>query len=380
MSKSKIPPKVVLELWARAAGRCQKKGCNRTLFESMHAPESFNAAEMAHIIANLPNGPRGGEFESERLAKDANNLMLLCPSCHREIDKENNLDYYTVELLTNMKKEHESRIRLVTDITEDNLCHVITYYASIGDNETHFKDKRLKADLLPHYFTRSPHINLGMSGKYDRDNSPEYWKDEEYNLIKNFNKKVRPQIEDNKVYTFTVFALAPIPLLIKLGTLLDDKVKSVIYQKHRYPDTWKWMIENQDDFEYLVNYPKRNSDVIALNISLSGTITNDRIQTIFTDKNVDICTVTLNRPKLDFLSTQKQLDLFSSTFIEVLDKLKKTYGHKNELHIFPACPSSVAVEIGRRWLKKSDMKLIIYDENKSRGGFIKALEISSEYE
>ncbi|MDY0236327.1 MAG: SAVED domain-containing protein [Gudongella sp.] len=379
MSKTRIPPKVVLELWTRAAGRCEMRSCNKFLFDSVTSPESFNGAEMAHIIANLAKGPRGVEKESAKLAKDVNNLMLLCPSCHNEIDKSENLEYFTIELLTNMKKEHEDRIRLVTGITEDQDCHVITYYAGISDIDNFFTEKRIKSELLPDYFTHFPHINLGMSGRYDKDNTEKYWIDEENNLVNNFNKKVRPIIEENEVNSFAVFALAPIPLLIKLGALLDDKVSSAVYQKHRNPDTWKWLEEDIRDFDYKIIYPEKISNNIALNLSLSGTITDDRIQAVFPDKDIDICTLTIKNPNFDYLMTKEQLEIFSVKINQILDRLKEMYGHNNNLHVFPACPSSIAIEIGRRWFKKADLNLVIYDENRSKGGFIKAMEITSEY-
>jgi hypothetical protein len=38
-------------------------------------------------------------------------------------------------------------------------------------------------------------------------------------------------------------------------------------------------------------------------------------------------------------------------------------------------PIATAIELGRSWMPKADMPLIIYDENKSRTGFYKTIEI-----
>jgi allophanate hydrolase subunit 2 len=38
-------------------------------------------------------------------------------------------------------------------------------------------------------------------------------------------------------------------------------------------------------------------------------------------------------------------------------------------------PVSAAVELGRVWMPKADLPLVIYDQNTSLGGFVKALEI-----
>ncbi|MBR4963853.1 MAG: SAVED domain-containing protein, partial [Alistipes sp.] len=53
----------------------------------------------------------------------------------------------------------------------------------------------------------------------------------------------------------------------------------------------------------------------------------------------------------------------------------KTHHGCRELHIFPAMPVSAAIEFGRVWMPKADMPLVIYDQNKERGGFYKTITI-----
>ena len=58
-----------------------------------------------------------------------------------------------------------------------------------------------------------------------------------------------------------------------------------------------------------------------------------------------------------------------------MDKIKSTHGHNTTLHIFPAVPVSVAIEIGRTWMPKADMAMVLYDEIKERNGFVKAINM-----
>ena len=60
----------------------------------------------------------------------------------------------------------------------------------------------------------------------------------------------------------------------------------------------------------------------------------------------------------------------------MLNEIKLEYGSKMSLHIFPAMPIAAAVELGRYWMPKADMPLVIYDENKLNEGFFKAIEIN----
>lgn len=40
--------------------------------------------------------------------------------------------------------------------------------------------------------------------------------------------------------------------------------------------------------------------------------------------------------------------------------------------------NDTAVELGRVWMPKVDMGLIIYDQNSSLGGFVKAIEFENQ--
>jgi hypothetical protein len=59
----------------------------------------------------------------------------------------------------------------------------------------------------------------------------------------------------------------------------------------------------------------------------------------------------------------------------LFDKIKAEHGHDTVLHVFPAMPVAAAVEFGRIWMPKADMRMTIYDENKILGGFVSATDI-----
>jgi len=48
---------------------------------------------------------------------------------------------------------------------------------------------------------------------------------------------------------------------------------------------------------------------------------------------------------------------------QAIDKINQIHGC-DPLHIFPAIPVSAAVEMGKLWMNKGDMPLIVYDYNK----------------
>ncbi len=131
MSVSKIPDKVKYLLWTVSAGRCQYRGCNKPLHQDILTKKQFNSAYIAHIVADVPGGPRGDKTRSPQLADKLENLMLLCDTHHRLIDKID-VAGHSEAVLLKMKKEHEDRISIVTAIASDLQSHIVTYKANIG--------------------------------------------------------------------------------------------------------------------------------------------------------------------------------------------------------------------------------------------------------
>lgn len=65
--------------------------------------------EMAHIIADAPGGPRGSLSRDSEFLRSYENLILLCPNHHAQIDAD--VTTYTPEALIQLKAEHEAWVR-----------------------------------------------------------------------------------------------------------------------------------------------------------------------------------------------------------------------------------------------------------------------------
>jgi hypothetical protein len=101
-----IPSADIKVLWARAAGMCSNPDCREDITLTV-SNNTFNIGEMAHIIAKRPRGPRGIKHGGE---DDYSNLILLCPSCHRMVDKAPN-GHFSEKRLRQWKYDHEKDIR-----------------------------------------------------------------------------------------------------------------------------------------------------------------------------------------------------------------------------------------------------------------------------
>lgn len=375
MSVTNISLKNRYILWGKAAGRCQYRGCNKELYTDPLTKVEFNQAYIAHIVADVPGGPRGDVVRSALLKDDISNLMLLCDVHHRLIDIAD-VEGHPEPLLLEMKKEHEERIANVCSISDDRQSHIVTYNANIGAHTPNVQYSIISKHLLPDYYPAEPRtIDLGTVNTLNKDSDPKFWDNELHTLQQKFDRLLFPLLNSGEIKHISLFALAPMPLLIKLGVLLNDIYSIDVRQKRRNPDTWKF----DDDFDTEYHFIKSNEikDKVALKIELSDTITDDRITSVLGNE-VSIYSLRIDNPNNDFIQSRKQILDFGDKMKLIFREIKKLHGEEAILNIFPAMPASLAVQLGRVWMPKADLTMKIFDQNRLLGGFVEAIEIKHE--
>jgi hypothetical protein len=375
MAKTRIPSKTQIELWARAAGRCEYRGCNHDLVGDLIAGrEDGTFGFIAHIVADSPDGPRGDAIRSPQLARDIKNLMLLCATHHKGVDVDYLASHPEAVLLA-MKAEHEDRIAIVAGIDEDRASYVIRFAASIGTNSALVDTRSIFMAMPPdRHPAEGKTIDLELSGCDYQDHEEQYWTFQRDNLRRLFRRKVKERIEQGEVRHLSVFALAPQPLLIELGCLLGDIVPTTVHQRHREPATWRWQAGQPSITFQITEAAEQNSGTVALKLALSATVTDERIRAAV-DPNVAIWSLTADAPHNDILRRPEDLSVFKTQLRQLLNRIKAVHGEHATINVFPALPNSAAVEVGRVWMPKADLPMVIYDQNRSAGGFIRTIEI-----
>src|SRR5687767_53497 len=113
-----LPDPERLRLWVRAGGICTI--CKLYLLESPLTARVVTRGEMAHNVGQKksPKSPRGMDDLPEHLRDTADNALLLCPTCHTEVDDLSQLDLFEVEKLFHLKCQHEAFIRDATSRSE----------------------------------------------------------------------------------------------------------------------------------------------------------------------------------------------------------------------------------------------------------------------
>lgn len=365
-----------LTLWTRSGGRCQF--CNEALLgDWLSGKDELNNAYVAHIVAESPDGPRGDPIRSPELADDVSNLMLLCNAHHRLIDGRDTRQDYPETLLLQMKASHEARIDIVTGIAPDRSSRVLLYSARVGEHDCPARYDLAKVAMLPGRFpdTREP-IALDLTRCDFADHEPEYWVFQPGNLRRQFERKVRDQLADGHIKHLSVFAFAPQPLLIELGRLLSDIPAVTVHQLHREPQGWDWR-ESRPLVSFETSEKVGVGKSVALILSLTATVTDDRIEAVLGD--APIWRITVPRPNRDIMHRHDDLGRFREMIRHTFDQIKAVHGQDAAIHVFPAMPVSAAVELGRVWMPKADLPLVIYDENREHGGFEPRLTIGQVF-
>jgi hypothetical protein len=105
-----ISQRVKVIVWVQAKGLCSFPPCRRELVLDAHGTDTTALiGEVAHIIAESVDGPRGKSHLTVEQRNQPDNLILLCPTHHMEIDSAPQT--YPVERLREIKRAHLKWVR-----------------------------------------------------------------------------------------------------------------------------------------------------------------------------------------------------------------------------------------------------------------------------
>ncbi len=103
-----ISVKTRILVWSRAANRCSI--CRQELFmDEISTDDPSLVGDVAHIVGESPDGPRGSSPLTPEQRDLYSNLLLLCKPHHKLID--DNEQEYTLARLQEIKATHERWVR-----------------------------------------------------------------------------------------------------------------------------------------------------------------------------------------------------------------------------------------------------------------------------
>ena len=185
--------------------------------------------EIAHIIGSSEDGPRGdGNFPKDKL-DDYENLILLCPTCHKKIDKQANS--YSPSELHEIKSNHEKWIDEQLEVSNLEVSSkeldIIIRNISSGDYESLFS------------FEEFEHIDV--SDKIDKND---------------FSNQVKRFLDIGLMKTYEVKSF--VTEMDKLDKNFINRLKS--FFKVKYLELKEKYDDNDEIFLELWNYIKKDTN------------------------------------------------------------------------------------------------------------------------
>jgi len=165
-----------------------------------------------------------------------------------------------------------------------------------------------------------------------------------------FEKKLRPLLEEHPDYEIAYFGLAPVPLAIHLGHLVDRWRRSHAYQRHHKEHVWRWRPEGETPTinvttQGLPQDIVRSDDDVVVRVSVTAPV--DPVETgkvvTLTSAEID---VTVPEPGEDVLKARSDLEAVAAKVKEALDRLKTHRPNARYVHLFAAVPVGLAFRLG----------------------------------
>ena len=372
-------------LWVRAGGRCTL--CKTYLLEGNLNAREVPLGEGAHIV---------GREESEKSARGlhklpanerdtVDNLMLACPSCHNEIDKQLVAGLLDVDFLRAKKREHEADIKQRTGLAKDRRTTIVRMAGEIRGRQVVEMPRDAAAEAVIQSSGRSPHF----AESYDRQGveidlrdlpgeeplTDNYYETSRAKIDRAVDNRIRPAIQERSITHLSVFAIARLPLLVYLGAKLDDSFPLDVYQRHRLTGSWSWPTDLLTTGFTVTPSVDGNQDAAegVLIANLSGTTP---VTDLPPDLNglpnwaIDIDGDTAE----DVFRSPADLAAFVETIRAFFTGLESTHKGIKRLHLFGAMPISSALAFGI-CLKSDGLRPVVALYDRTPTGYRYALEV-----
>ncbi|BBH47650.1 HNH endonuclease [Pseudomonas sp. KU43P] len=380
-------------LWGRAAGRCQR--CNDDLSRDPVAWRAYNLAENAHIVASSEGGVRGTADESAALADQIENHLLLCRQCHKIIDdKQRGQKLFPTDLLRKLKLDQEALVRRLMDLAKKPQSVAVYISAAVGDARLQpivINDINMaivNAGLVP-ALSHPIHINLlSLLEVETLDSDPEFWIRANRLVRRELEAKVLESSHKRlcEVEHFSLFGMAPIPVLALLGSLIPDTRKAMVFepiweeinpgretlretidievrQYDRDAATWSWPKERSQpwpllEYRHLSGPQEQVGGNIAVLCEMSFPTHPELVIAALPDAPLYMLNSSTVSPNI--IQAPADVETFMRSFRDLLSHLERVHGHSAHVHVFGTLPVSCAIALGRLQVKGS-LPMTVYN-------------------
>lgn len=369
-----------IRIWAKAAGRCVL--CATYLLDGADTFwHAIPVGQIAHIVgaSSGETAPRGKSDLSATERSFEENLLLLCYHCHKRIDDTRYRDKYTVELLTQKKQLHERRVREVTDFAVLRPTSVVTMSADIRGTAAPVSLSQVAEALRLEGYTgmgndtRNGAFTVELPG-----NANDGWVWDAHRAeIDRLAARISEAVTAGDIESISVFALAPIPSLVYLGSKLDDKTDTILFRRRRVDDVTAWVWEDGTQataFDITVRASPSPANEATVIVALTSPIKESRLPEGLGSLPRVTISPTGQNPHPDLISTRAALDEFARAWREALARVENDLPDANTVHLVASVPAPAAVAMGRYRMRTAQPKMVVYQLNDE--GYEAAMEVT----
>lgn len=381
----KISEKTTQKVWADAGCRCMFEGCAMDLSGVPLWTKAARVGYLAHIIASDPEGPRGSQEDSHRLADDPENIMLMCDAHHRLIDSFA-ADQYTADILNAMRKSHRDLVRKYMDSLAYPRSRAVTLHANLANVPTYFHDSELIDAILATRRAMVPEVIHYVRRKSQRDDRyiPGFWnqylrehENDIRQLVTGFNS-VNGAITEN----LAIFPLHHIPTLVLAGRIMGEAQTIQVFQYDKSRKSWAWnpAAGPQPVGTFNVdNLPQNRAAEVLITVELTARIDEDAMPA---DLHTEVAAGRLQwiriftpKPGFDCIVHSDDIDQFAQiarqAIVHVQDVMRVS-----KVHLILVSPASTVFRFGQMLQAGHHPEYIVYDRAGREHKFAPAFSIT----
>lgn len=351
--RPEIPDRVKQMVWGAAAGHCVL--CGRTVMVNEDLGTVAPIGELAHIVGGGEGSPRGEDPLPYADRQEPENLLLLCGTCHKPVDEGGYRRAFSVETLLAKKRERETRIREFVEGTIAQPAALLRVVGSIqgvppGLTYQEAFDATVKAGRFPKLLPTEYRTNVDIDLRQVPAPGTRPYYQSCARQIDAVLERVYAGMRDDKIESLAVFAFARVPVLVYLGSKLDDKIDTLLFQRRRVDgeNPWIWPERDADapTFEVLQRQAGTDRNRVALVVNLSGSAPADEIAETL-GPGASIYELLPVQPSHDIIDSRQALANFEATARGWLSAVEREHTAVNSIDLFGAIPLTPAVALGR---------------------------------
>ena len=290
-------------------------------------------------------------------ADDPDNVVLLCRLHHSQIDAEVNAGTLDVGLLRRVKRLHEQRIRRAAEMAMSDRTVVVRVIGDLyGDTVQCTRLEATGACLrrggrLPEFALALDHstIECDLRGLPGEQAGTQSYFDMACAAINELvESRLRDGVSRGHIGHVSVFGFARLPLLVYLGTKLDDGFSVQLFQRSRLTQSWDWGT-GEGTATFVVCSPEpSNTATVNVIVNASGSIEHRELP----EELQHLPTYVLRAGEgtvadANVLVTGNDLNRFQAACYELLGTIEAKHKSATKIHLFAAAPLSAAISLGQ---------------------------------